>query len=118
MRKMATIHWIGSGGSQHKPHDGDSGTASNWKGGVLPADGDNVDLGGGPNSSAYTVTLNVDTANLNNLTFNSSGGEPTLDVSSHTLTIGNNLTVGNGAITIEGGAIDAWNIRLPQSNGS
>jgi Hint domain len=110
------IHWTGGGtGTQGKPVSGDWNDASNWSPSGVPGDGDKVVLGGGINSSAYVVTLDTSTNDLDSITIGGSGGFVTLDITeSGALNVSNTVSVGNASITMEGGQISAYSMDLAQ----
>jgi hypothetical protein len=113
---IMAIHWTG-GGTVGEPRKGDWNTATNWSSGNVPQAGDKVFLGGNINSTAYTVTLDTNTPDLESISIGGSGGLVTLDIqSSGVLNVKNTVSLGNASITLEGGEISAYAIDLAQSS--
>jgi hypothetical protein len=114
-----TVNLTGSGGTSDNPKDGDWSDANNWSPAGVPGDGDTVNLGGGFDSNAYTVTLDTSSADLDSINIGGLGGFPTLDIqSSGILNVTNTVTVGNAFITMEGGEISANAMDLAQPDSS
>jgi hypothetical protein len=108
------IHWTG-GGTNGEPRSGDWNTPGNWSSGNVPQAGDKVVLGGNVHSTAYVVTLDTSTNELELISIGGSGGLVTLDIESGgVLNVAKAVSVGNASITIEGGEISAQAIDLAQ----
>jgi Hint domain len=113
---MAMIQWTGGGtGTTDDPISGNWNDAGNWSPSGVPAAGDTVFLSGGVDSTAYVVTLNTSTNDLDSITIASFGGPVTLNITaSGALNVSNTVSVGNASITMEGGQISAYSMDLGQ----
>lgn len=112
-----TKFWTG-GNTSGQPLSSDWNTPGNWSPSGVPTDGDQVVLGGDVTSSAYTVTLNTSSADIQSVTIGGSGGFPTLDIQAlGLLNVTDAVTVGNAFIAMEGGEIaaNAMNLAQPDS---
>ena len=98
-------------------------TASNWTGGAVPGSSNNVYIGSTYPSGAAstaTVTLTANEAASNVYLGNGSGTSGTLDLGGKTLTIGNNLVIGQsggtGVLNEGGGSFTATNAYVENGN--